>query len=47
MKIGDVVLVRGVVEQINNKRVILKNEGGYFETVKSEIVISKKEKEKE
>lgn len=38
MKIGDVVYVRGEVDEIRKDVVIIKNTGGYFGTDKSEIV---------
>lgn len=37
MKIGDVVYVRGTVDEIRKDVVIIKNEGGYFGTVPEEI----------
>ena len=37
MKIGDEVFVRGCVDEIRKDVVIVKNEGGYFGTVKEEI----------
>lgn len=37
MKIGDRVLVRGVVDEIRKDTVIIKNRGGYFGTVPEEI----------
>lgn len=37
MKIGDSVLVYGVVDEIRKDVVIIRNKGGYFGTVKSEI----------
>ena len=38
MKIGDEVLIRGYIDEIRNDVVIIRNEGGYFGTVKSEIL---------
>ena len=38
MKIGDSVYVHGYVDEIRKDTVIIRNEGGYFGTVKSEIV---------
>lgn len=38
MKIGDRVFVRGFVDEIRKDVVIIRNEGGYFGTVESEIV---------
>ncbi len=37
MKIGDRVLVHGVVDEIRNNTVIIKNRGGYFGTDPREI----------
>ena len=37
MKIGDRVLVRGVVDEIRKDTVIIKNRGGYFGTDPREI----------
>jgi hypothetical protein len=42
MKIGDSVYVHGYVDEIRNDTVIIRNEGGYFGTVKSEIVEAQK-----
>ena len=38
MKIGDEVLIHGYIDEIRNDVVIIRNEGGYFGTVKSEIL---------
>ena len=38
MKIGDKVLIIGTVDEIRKDTVIIRNEGGYFGTVKSEII---------
>ena len=38
MKIGDEVFVHGYVDEIRKNVVIIKNEGGYFGTVKEEVV---------
>ena len=38
MKIGDEVFVHGYVDEIRKDVVIVKNEGGYFGTVKEEVV---------
>ena len=38
MKIGDRVYVHGHVDEIRKDTVIIRNDGGYFGTVKSEIV---------
>ncbi len=37
MRIGDRVLVRGIVDEIRKDVVIIKNKGGYFGTVPEEI----------
>ena len=37
MKIGDKILVRGIVDEIRKDVVIIHNEGGYFVTKESEI----------
>lgn len=42
MKIGDRVYVHGFVDEIRKDIVIIRNEGGYFGTVKSEIVEAQK-----
>jgi len=42
MKIGDRVYVHGHVDEIQKDTVIIRNEGGYFGTVKSEIVEAQK-----
>lgn len=36
-KIGDEVLIHGYVDEIRNDTIIIKNQGGYFGTVASEI----------
>ena len=38
MKIGDSVLVHGYVDEIRKDTVIIRNKGGYFGTVPSEII---------
>lgn len=38
MKIGDEVFVHGYVDEIRKDVFIVKNEGGYFGTVKKEVV---------
>lgn len=38
MKIGDRVLIKGIVDEIRKDVVIIKNDGGYFGTVPSEII---------
>lgn len=40
MKIGDRVYVHGYVDEIRKDVVIVRNKGGYFGTVPSEIVMS-------
>ena len=42
MKIGDRVYVHGHVDEIRKDTVIIRNDGGYFGTVKSEIVEAQK-----
>ena len=42
MKINDMVYVHGYVDEIRKDTVIIRNEGGYFGTVKSEIVEAQK-----
>ena len=37
MKIGDEVFVHGYVDEIRNDVVIIRNDGGYFGTVPSEM----------
>ena len=38
MKIGDEVYVHGYVDEMRKDVIIIRNEGGYFGTVESEIV---------
>ena len=38
MKIGDEIYVRGIVDEIRGDTVIIKNEGGYFGTSKTEVI---------
>lgn len=38
MKIGDNVYVHGYVDEIRNDTVIIRNKGGFFGTVRSEII---------
>ena len=38
MKIGDEVYVHGYVDEIRNDVAIIRNDGGYFGTVPSEVV---------
>ena len=37
MRIGDEVYIHGYVDEIRKDTVIIRNDGGYFGTVKSEI----------
>lgn len=46
LKIGDKVLINGVVEEIKQDVIVIKNRGGLFETVKEEILLAKEEKPK-
>lgn len=39
MKIGDRVFVHGYVDEIRNDTVIIRNKGGYFGTIPSEIMV--------
>ena len=47
MKIGDEVYIHGFVDEIRTDTVIIKNRGGYFGTVKNEIVTDIKPNDKE
>lgn len=38
MKIGDEVLIHGYIDEIRKDVVIIRNDGGYFGTVKTEIL---------
>ena len=38
MKIGDEIYVHGYIDEIRKDIVIIKNDGGYFGTVLSEII---------
>lgn len=38
MRIGDEIYVRGIVDEIRGDTVIIKNEGGYFGTAKTEVI---------
>ena len=42
MKIGDRIYVHGYVDEIRKDCVIIRNDGGYFGTLKSEIVEAQK-----
>jgi hypothetical protein len=39
MKIGDRVFVRGYIDEIRKDTVIIRNAGGYFGTIPSEVII--------
>lgn len=43
MKIGDRVFVHGYVDEIRKDTVIIRNDGGYFGTVLSEVVSAQPE----
>lgn len=43
MKIGDEVYIHGYIDEIRNDTVIIKNDGGYFGTVESEVVLNQPE----
>lgn len=38
MKIGDEVYIHGYVDEIRKDTVIIRNDGGYFGTVKNEVI---------
>lgn len=38
MRIGDRVYVHGFIDEIRKDCIIIRNEGGYFGTIKSEII---------
>ena len=38
MKIGDRVLINGYVDEIRKDTIIIRNNGGYFGTVESEVI---------
>lgn len=40
MKIGDEVFVHGYVDEIRKDCIIIRNNGGYFGTVKGEVIES-------
>ena len=42
MKIGDEVYIHGYIDEIRSDVVIIRNEGGYFGTVPSEVNCSEK-----
>ena len=37
MKIGDEVYIHGYIDEIRKDTIIIRNEGGYFGTIKEEI----------
>ena len=39
MKIGDRVFVHGYIDEIRKDTVIIRNDGGYFGTVPSEVIV--------
>lgn len=41
MKIGDEVYIHGYIDEIRNDVIIIRNDGGYFGTVPSEVVEQK------
>jgi hypothetical protein len=47
MKIGDRVYVHGYIDEIRKDVVIIRNSGGYFGTVKSEIIVAETKAEQE
>ena len=38
MKIGDRIYVRGYIDEIRKDTVIIRNDGGYFGTIPSEVI---------
>jgi len=38
MKIGDEVYIHGYIDEIRKDTIIIRNEGGYFGTVPSEVI---------
>lgn len=38
MKVGDEVYIHGYVDEIRKDTVIIRNDGGYFGTVKNEVI---------
>ena len=44
LKIGDEIFVHGYVDEIRHDTIIVKNEGGYFGTVESEITPVRRKK---
>ena len=38
MKIGDRIFVRGYIDEIRKDTVIVRNDGGYFGTITSEVI---------
>lgn len=47
MKIGEEVYVHGYIDEIRQGIVIIRNDGGYFGTIKDEIVPCEKQEENE
>ena len=43
MKIGDEVYIHGYIDEIRNDVIIIKNQGGYFGTIKSEEYLTAEE----
>ena len=39
MKIGDRIFVRGYIDEIRKDMVIIRNTGGYFGTIPSEVIV--------
>ena len=44
MKIGDEVYVHGYVDEIRKDTIIIRNDGGYFGTVQSEVIAAEQAK---
>ena len=45
MKIGDEVFVHGYIDEIRKDTVIIRNNGGYFGTIPSEVITGERRKE--
>ena len=41
MKIGDMVFIHGYIDEIRKDTVIIRNKGGYFGTIQSEVICGK------
>lgn len=41
MKIGDTVFIHGYIDEIRKDTVIIRNKGGYFGTIPSEVICGK------